>query len=109
VGNEGTIDDQNVIRIGTTGSQLTTGIAGIADTMLTAGSVVGVASDGQLGVLPSTLLPPGPGPMPGSLLFLSSTVPPPEGYVLLGDMDLMLKVVEGGKPTKLTIHIYQKV
>jgi hypothetical protein len=115
VGNPGTEDDQGVIRIGRPGSQSTTWIAGIVDSTLTAGSVVGVASDGQLGVLPSSLLPEGPqGPAgaglePGSLLLLPSNVSAPEGYVLLGRTELLLTHDRIGKPRKLKIHVYQKL
>jgi hypothetical protein len=116
-------DDQRVIRIGTPGVHRTTWIAGIADSNLTAGSVVGVAGDGQRGVLPSSLLPEGPegpagpagpqgpagvGLVPGSLLFLPPTIAPPEGYALLGRTDLELTAVGGHRPTKLKVHVYQK-
>lgn len=52
--------------------------------------------------------PAGSGLVPGSLLFLPSTINPPAGYVLLGRTDLALTAVGGVKPPKLTIYVYQK-
>jgi hypothetical protein len=53
IGNNGTSSDNNVIRIGTLGTQTNTFIAGIFGTPVS-GSSVTVNSAGQLGVLPSS-------------------------------------------------------
>jgi hypothetical protein len=132
VGNVGTSSDGGVIRIGTAGYQSKTWIAGIVGSPLSAdAAVVGIQPDGRVGTLAPELLPVGPqgprglpgpegpkgdtgaagpaglGLVPGSLLFLPSTITPPTGYVLLGSTDLVLAAVEHGKPLKLAINVYQ--
>jgi Chaperone of endosialidase len=56
IGNAGTGDDSNTIRIGTNGTQTATYIAGISGTPMTGGAAVNVvvSSTGQLGVRPSS-------------------------------------------------------
>jgi hypothetical protein len=53
IGNEGTSSDGGMIRIGTSGSQTATYVAGIENTKVT-GSAVFITSSGQLGVLASS-------------------------------------------------------
>jgi trimeric autotransporter adhesin len=47
-------DDDSTIRLGTEGTQTATFIAGVSDTAITGVDVV-VSTDGQLGVLPSSM------------------------------------------------------
>jgi endosialidase-like protein len=53
IGNEGVVDEASTIRIGTSGDQTKTFIAGISGTAV-AGATVHVNGDGQLGVAPSS-------------------------------------------------------
>lgn len=50
IGNAGVAGEANTIRIGTTGTQSATFIAGIRETLIAGGIPIGVTADGQLGV-----------------------------------------------------------
>jgi Chaperone of endosialidase len=54
IGSQGAATDGSTIRLGTQGTQTATFIAGVSDTAVTGADVV-VSSDGQLGVLPSSV------------------------------------------------------
>ena len=54
IGNNGVAGEGNTIRIGTSGTQTATFIAGIRGTPITGAVAVGVNSSGQLGVRPSS-------------------------------------------------------
>jgi hypothetical protein len=91
-------------------------IAGIVESPLTSDyAVVGIQPDGRLGTLspdefqgpPGPQGPAGPGLVRGSLLFLRTSVAPPEGYVFLGTTPLVLRL-PNGRSTTLPIAVYQK-
>jgi hypothetical protein len=54
IGSQGVASDDSTIRLGTQGTQTATFIAGVSDTAITGVDVV-VSTDGQLGILPSSL------------------------------------------------------
>jgi trimeric autotransporter adhesin len=54
IGNTGVFDESNAIRIGTTGTQTATFIAGIRGVAIAAGQPVGVSASGQLGIRASS-------------------------------------------------------
>ena len=55
IGNAGVTNESNTIRIGTVGNQTATFVAGITGTPIAGGVAVGVTTDGQLGVRPSSV------------------------------------------------------
>jgi hypothetical protein len=78
-------------------------IAGIANAPLTAGAVVGVTAEGQIGTLPAPT-----GPVSGSLLFLMPGNTAPAGYTLLGTTTLSIAPESARKATQLRVSVYQK-
>jgi len=54
IGNQGGVDDSGVIRIGTTGTQTATFVAGIRSVPITGAQQVGVNASGQLGIRASS-------------------------------------------------------
>jgi hypothetical protein len=54
IGNNGVVGDSSTIRIGTTGTQTVTFIAGIRSVAITGGQQVGVGASGQLGIRTSS-------------------------------------------------------
>ena len=55
IGNEGARAESNTIRIGTSGTQTSTFVAGIRGVPITGGTAIGVNASGQLGVRPSSV------------------------------------------------------
>ena len=55
IGNEGARAESNTIRIGTSGTQTATFVAGIRGVPITGGAAIGVNASGQLGVKPSSV------------------------------------------------------
>jgi hypothetical protein len=54
IGNKGARDESNTIRIGTSGTQTATFVAGIRGVPINGGATIGVNANGQLGVKPSS-------------------------------------------------------